>query len=325
LQAGERLRVSELIDEFDRLAPGSPLLLNLRFQVAVAEGKTNSLPEKVRQWVGKETERRNAPLLAEAGRLLSEIGMSQEAIPYLKSAYQFDPQWLRPLVVGLSRASNIEEALQLCVERYRIEPTVEVVSLLADLAILSVGRTALDPRIEQMIQESLVRFPSNHKLLELVGTLRLFQQRYQESFELLAQAEKLAPRSAAALNNLAMAAAEIPGREVEGLARIEKAIELHGRTPELLDTLGIVQLACGRANQAEASLKESWEAKRDSRTLLHWIQSLQAQGKQTEIRERLRFFHLSDLKGQVLTPREQQAIETLRQSNSLSTSSKESS
>lgn len=325
LQAGERLRVSELIDEFDRLAPGSPLLLNLRFQVAVAEGKTNSLPEKVRQWVGKETERRNAPLLAEAGRLLSEVGMVQEAIPYLKSAYQIDSQWLRPLIVGLSRAGNIDEALELCVERYRIEPTVDVVSLLADLAILSVGRTALDPRIEQMMQESLVRFPSNHKLLELVGTLRLFQQRYQESLELLLQAEKLAPRSAAALNNLAMAASEIPGREVEGLARIEKAIEIHGRTPELLDTLGIVQLACGRAKQAEASLKESWEAKQDSRTLLHWIQSLQAQGKQTEIRERLRFFNLSDLKGQVLTPREQESIEMLRQSNSLPTSSKESS
>lgn len=317
LQAGELNRVAEWIDEFDRIAPGSPMLLNLRFQMMLAEGKTNELPEKVRDWLGDEQQRRNAPLLAEAGRLLSEQGFPVESLPHLRAAYRMDSRWLRSLVVGLSRAERLDEALRLCVERYQSEPNVETVSLLTDLAILSVGRSPLEPRIDQIINESLTQFASSPKLLELVGTLRLFQQRYPESFELLGRAERLAPRSIVILNNLAIAASEIPGREREGLASVEKAITLNGSTPDLLDTLGTVQLACGFAEEAEASLKTSWKEKPDVRTLLHLIQALEAQGKAAEVREQLRALRLSDLQDIVLTPREQKAIETLLQSYDL--------
>jgi Flp pilus assembly protein TadD len=325
LQVGELSRVSELIDDFDALAANSPLLLNLRFQLAVAQGKESQLAEKMRQWVGREGIRPNAALLAEAGRLLSEQGMSSDALPYLKSAYELDSQWLRPLVVGLSRAERLSEALQLCTERYRVEPTIETVSLLTDLAILSVGRSVLDPRVDQMIQESLLRFPSSHKLLELAGTLRLFQHRYIEAVELLARAEKLAPSSVVTLNNFAIAASEIPGREREGLARIEKAIELYGRTPDLLDTLGTVQLACGQPEKAEESLMSSWEQHPDSRTLLHLLQSMHAQKKESEIREKMGLFRRKDLQGVVLTPREQQALEMLRQFSDSAKASEDSS
>ena len=315
LQVGERDRVVQLIEELDQLSSGSPLLLNLRFQCALADGKAVRLAEKVHQWVGNELDNRNAPLLAEAGRLLSDQGLHLEALPYLQSAYQIDPQWLRPLIVALSRAGKMDDAFKLCVERYRVEPTVETVSVLVDLAIFSVGQFPLEPQIDQIIMESVARFPSNYKLLELAGTLRLFQQRYQEAFGLLILSEKLAPQSVITLNNLAIVASEIPGREQEGLARIEKAIKLFGRTPDLLDTLGTVQLTCGLAAQAETSLAASWEEKQDARTLLHLIQALLAQGKQVEIRERLKFLKLSDLRGIVLTTREQKAIESLLQTN----------
>ena len=315
LQLGERDRVVRLIEELDQFSSASPLLLNLRFQVALAEGKAERLAEKVHQWVGKELDNRNAPLLAEAGRLLSVQGLHFEALPYLQSAYQIDPQWLRPLIVALSRAGKIEDAFKLCVERYRVEPTLETVSVLVDLAIFSVGQFPLEPQIDQIIMEALTKFPLNYQLLELTGTLRLFQQRYQEAFSLLIRSEKLAPQSVITLNNLAIVASEIPGREQEGLARIEKAIERFGRSPDLLDTLGVVQLTCGLAAQAETNLAASWKEKQDARTLLHLIQSLQAQGKQTELRERLKSLKLSDMRGIVLTTREQKAIESLRQTN----------
>jgi tetratricopeptide (TPR) repeat protein len=201
------------------------------------------------------------------------------------------------------------------VERYRVEPTLETVSVLVDLAIFSVGQFPLEPQIDQIIMEALTKFPLNYQLLELTGTLRLFQQRYQEAFSLLIRSEKLAPQSVITLNNLAIVASEIPGREQEGLARIEKAIERFGRSPDLLDTLGVVQLTCGLAAQAETNLAASWKEKQDARTLLHLIQSLQAQGKQTELRERLKSLKLSDMRGIVLTTREQKAIESLRQTN----------
>lgn len=317
LQAGDRKSVVDWIVEFDRIAPNSPMLLNLRFQLALAEGQNKGLPDKVREWVGDKQQRNNASLLAEAGRLLSEQGFAVESLPYLEEAYRMDSQFLRPFIVGLSRAERLDEALKLCVERCKAEPNVETVCLLTDLSILSLSRSPLDPGIDKMISDSLMRFPASPKLMELVGTLRLFQQRYQESFELLVRAEKLAPRSIMTLNNLAIAASEIPGREREGLARIEKAIDLYGNTPELLDTLGTVQLACGLADKAEASLKKSWDEKPDSRTLLHLLQAFQAQGKSKELREHIRSFQLSDLRGLAMTKREQLAIESLLKSKDL--------
>jgi tetratricopeptide (TPR) repeat protein len=317
LQAGDRKSVVDWIVEFDRIAPNSPMLLNLRFQLALAEGQNKGLPDKVREWVGDKQQRNNASLLAEAGRLLSEQGFAVESLPYLEEAYRMDSQFLRPFIVGLSRAERLDEALKLCVERYKAEPNVETVCLLTDLSILSLSRSPLDPGIDKMISDSLMRFPASPKLMELVGTLRLFQQRYQESIELLVRAEKLAPRSIMTLNNLAIAASEIPGREREGLARIEKAIDLYGNTPELLDTLGTVQLACGLADKAEASLKKSWDEKPDSRTLLHLLQAFQAQGKSKELREHIRSFQLSDLRGLAMTKREQLAIESLLKSKDM--------
>lgn len=315
LQLGERDRVVRLIEELDQFSSGSPLLLNLRFQVALGDGKAERLAEKVQQWVGKELDNRNAPLLAEAGRLLSVQGLHLEALPYLQSAYQIDPQWLRPLIVALSRAGKIEDAFKLCVERYRVEPTVETASVLIDASIFSVDQYSVEPEVDQIILDSLTRFPMNYQLLELAGTLRLFQQKYPEAFGLLIRSEKLAPQSLITLNNLAIVASEIPGREQEGLARIEKAIELYGKTPDLLDTLGTVQLTCGLAAQAEINLIASWKEKKEARTLLHLIQSLQAQGKQAELRERLKSFKLSGLQGVVLTTREQKAVDSLRQTN----------
>jgi predicted Zn-dependent protease len=311
LQVGEQARVAELVDEFAGFSPNNPLLLNLRFRLAATEGEVAGLGEKVRAWVGDAKEQRNPSLLAEAGRLLSEQGLTEDSLPYLRAAYAMDSQWLRPLIVGLSRAGKLEEALRLCVERFAIEPNLETISLLTDVAILSIGRSPLDPQIDRMIRDSLVKFPASPKLLELVGTLRLFEARFPEAVELLLRAEKLAPRSLMTLNNLAIAAAEIPGRELEGLARAERAIEIYGRTPDLLDTLGIVQLYCGFPDKAEASLRASWEAKADSRTLLHLIQALSVQGKEAEVRERLRSLKLEELSGVVLTPRERQAIDKL--------------
>lgn len=314
LQIGETDRVLPLIEEFFRIAPTSPLLLNLRFQVAISTGKTDRIVDDVQRWMGDAQEKRNAPLLAEAGRLLSEKGFYDAAVSYLEAAYKIDSQWLRPLVVGLSRAGKLNDALNRCIDRYKAQPTADTASILADLAILSVGRSPLEPSTEQLIDEIIVRFPTNPKLLELVGTLRLFQQRYQEAFSLLIRAEKLAPQSVITLNNLAIVASEIPGREREGLARIERAIQLYGKTPDLLDTLGTVQLACGLAAQSETTLTISLQEKPDTRTLLHLLQTLQAQGKQSEIRDRLAAFKISQLQGIPLTAREQQAINELRKS-----------
>ena len=67
--------------------------------------------------------------------------------------------------------------------------------------------------------------------------------------------------------------------------------------------------------QAADSAKCCWLPDRatgiGARTLLHLIQALSVQGKEAEVRERLRSFKLEELNGIVLTPRERQAIDKL--------------
>ncbi|MFN9941084.1 MAG: hypothetical protein ACK56I_16560, partial [bacterium] len=75
------------MDEFAGFSPNNPLLLNLRFRLAATEGEVAGLGEKVRAWVGDAKEQRNPSLLAEAGRLLSEQGLTEDSLPYLRAAY----------------------------------------------------------------------------------------------------------------------------------------------------------------------------------------------------------------------------------------------
>ena len=68
---------------------------------------------------------------------------------------------------------------------------------------------------------------------------------------------RLDPDNALILNNLAYLLVEEANRPAEALPYAERARELSGSEPNVLDTLGWVYIRNGRNEQAEAALKEA--------------------------------------------------------------------
>src|SRR5262249_44691498 len=93
-------------------------------------------------------------------------------------------------------------------------------------------------------------------MLEL-AELRDFQNKYTEAEDLYRQVLKSDRSNGTALNNLAWLLAQKPGGAAEALALIDRAIEVHGPAPGLLDTRATVNLARDRADAAIRDLEEA--------------------------------------------------------------------
>ena len=126
----------------------------------------------------------------------------------------------------------------------------------------------------KVINDALVKFPKSADLLDEIATMYLMQRNYPEAISFFESSEKIDPKRGRTLNNLAMALSEMPMRRQEAVAKIERAIALYGRAPDLLDTLGQVYFRSERIEQAIAVLKEALGQKNDNSFRIHLAQCL---------------------------------------------------
>ncbi|MFN9605899.1 MAG: hypothetical protein ACK6A7_21035, partial [Planctomycetota bacterium] len=141
--------------------------------------------------------------------------------------------------------------------------------------------------------------------------LRLSQFRYEEAFRLLEAANRLSPDSLLTLNNLAIAASEIPGKESLGLSMIYRAIANYCRMPDLIDSRGLVLLRIGSIREARESFDEAYALLPDPRFRLHRIQVDMAESVEIDPNKIVGSINLDSLRTMKLTPREQTALDQL--------------
>jgi Flp pilus assembly protein TadD len=123
----------------------------------------------------------------------------------------------------------------------------------------------------------------------------------------------LAPNSVRVLNNLAIALSELDDRSGDALAVINRAIDLVGESPELLDTLGMVLFRTGNFSDAISRLREAAATSNDTRHRFHLLMALLETGDEAEalaIWSRLDF---QELKRATLTPSERIALKRIDQ------------
>jgi tetratricopeptide (TPR) repeat protein len=298
-----------LVDRIEAITPGSLYVLNLRVRQAKVEKRLEDIPAMVESWIQAGADIQAYSRNAAAGSALMQLGLDELGASYLKRAYEENAKEFRPYAIVLSRMGKLKDAIEVCIGQSESDLAPEAIALLADIAFSDAGLTKLDERVEKVFSDALNRFPSNATILESLGTLRLNQQRYAEAYDLLRRAEAIAPNNLMTLNNIAMTTSEIPGKEMEGLPRIKRAIELYGRHPELLDTLGVVQFRCGMLKEAEASLQEAVSRGTDPRFRLHLIQVLGARNNSVEIRKIARELNVQELRKMPLTASERLVVE----------------
>ena len=318
LRAEQTQDVTALADQLDAITKGSPVALDLRLRLAKQAGDSEKIEQYARDWANRAMEvdgLLQASVWETAGQLLSRLGYHKESIDWLEKAYRDDSERFRPYVLGLTRASRFDEAIKLCSDQFTEDHAADTASVLADVAVLmGLGLQArpLSEKEETVLAEALKEHPKDARLLEAIATLRLAQERYSDAIPLYQESAKFAPDNVRLLNNLAMALSEISGREREAIPCARKAIELYGRSPELLDTLGIVLSRNDLAKEAEQVLREAVSANPDPRYRFHLLVALLAQEKRVEAISQWSQLDLDALRKSALSPAERRDLNQIR-------------
>ncbi|WP_164101194.1 tetratricopeptide repeat protein [Candidatus Laterigemmans baculatus] len=313
VRGGAVSEAARVADRLATLAPSSREALDLRLRIVKQREQESQLAPLVNDWLATPGNANSPAAKAAAGQVLSNLGSHALAVDLLAEAYEAEPaSEFSPFVTVLFQSGDARRAAEVCMAHFRKHRSPEPVALLADVVVKAGDLDLLTPDVEHVLADGATAFPQSVRVLEAIGTLRLIQQQFAEAVDCYVQAEKLDPNSALTLNNLAIALVEIPGRQDEGLVRIQRAIELYGRYPELLDTLGFVQLHCQQFAEAEATLREAFAMSNDPRHQFHLLLALHAQKKTTEAKQFWSQLDLSQLDAANLTPSERKQLDDLR-------------
>ncbi|TWU21232.1 Tetratricopeptide repeat protein [Novipirellula galeiformis] len=316
LRADQIADVAPLADRLDAISNGAPIGLDIRLRLARKQGDDVRAAELTKAWT-EQTVQSGTMLQAgaweTAGRTLSNLGYHEEALEWLEQAYQENRDTFRVFVIALARGKQFPRALEICQAHYQATRQPDAVALMADVVTIQGDIQNVPAEIDAIFDDAIKRFANVPRLIESIATLRLSQQRYPEAVALYEKAEQLAPDNVRVLNNLAMALSEIAGREASAVSRIQKAIDLYGRSPELLDTQGLVLLRNGRIDEAISILREATSGSDDPRYRFHLLMALMRAGDKVESRAQWAKLNVRALKETVLTPAERRDFEIMQQ------------
>lgn len=282
-QAGAQARLADTqraLQKLQGISGSSIASLQLICRLAVAQGKQDQIESLTANWVQEAGDlgALEQQVWELAGRILGELGLTDDSILWLDRVYQQDPSKYQLLVVALAKAQQLDRAIELSVAGYQSSPSAEAATLLAEVTMLLLGTQPASAEVEQALRDALAKFSDSPQFLEAYATVRLMQERFEEAAAGFEAVEKLAPGRLRTLNNWAMALSEIPMGKELALQKIEKAVEVYGRFPELLDTLGLVLFRNGRLDQARQMFTEAADQGDDPRFQLHLAQIALAQG-----------------------------------------------
>ncbi|WP_197231905.1 tetratricopeptide repeat protein [Novipirellula artificiosorum] len=309
-------KIKQLLQSLRDLQPGSLATMEIGVRYADRLGERDTAPELVEQWVedavadGTATANQ-APLVAASS--LIQLGFNDEALQWLKKAYELNPDALATYVVTLGKAGRVEEALAVCCDHHTKHEDETSAILLAEL-LATKTPSEMNPQHLELVDQAVQRFDRSAALLESVATLRMQQQDFPAAIELYQKTELLDPLRVRTLNNLAMVLSQVPGRAAEGIEPIQRAINLAGEVPELLDTKGVVLMKAGQLKEAERAFRNAMQDSEEPRYRFHLVMVLLAQGNQDTAIQQWNQIDLEKLNPSGLTAEERETLAEMKKS-----------
>jgi tetratricopeptide (TPR) repeat protein len=152
---------------------------------------------------------------------------------------------------------------------------------------------------------------SNPKFMISMGDMWLSRKAIERAIDSYRKLLIVDPNNIIAMNNIACLVAEETGKTDESLTMIDKAIEVAGRSPDLLDSKGHILSIAGRHADAVPWFEEAAAKGTDPRAWLHLFSALKKSGRSEEaakIRSKIDFEAIRKLH---LSPEEEKEIESL--------------
>jgi tetratricopeptide (TPR) repeat protein len=191
--------------------------------------------------------------------LLEQAGCGADAVRHYRRYVEMDkkPEAVLYLAACLARQKQLGEALDLCDSAWKSCPPGLVARTTLDILSESHPDNRQLDRFEGRLKEAVDKDQKSNDLLLFLGSLYELRGRYEEAVTLYRQVLERDSRNAVALNNVAWILAMQDGKGEEALVWVNKAIEVLGPIPELLDTRAVAFLVAGRTDSALEDLLEA--------------------------------------------------------------------
>ena len=267
----------------------------------------NTLPD-VEQQTGK------ARAYLGIGNLYASIGEHEQAAAWYRKLSEIAPQTYILLVRELAAQGQLNEAIDVCLAAQDIveDSSTNVAAVLAQLMSSAAEETEAEERVQPIIDAALQSHQDDVDLLLAVAVMQVTRGQDDVAVRHFQRVLEIVPEHPLALNNLATLLAERPNQLAEALQYIEQAIEISGRQPALLDTLGTIQLRLGEPASAVSSLEEAvLLGGNDARYHFHLAIAYQKTDQIENARDSLRRARRGGLAKMVLTQGDQQWLQEL--------------
>jgi len=217
------------------------------------------------------------------------------------------------LAVCLARQGKMDEAVGLCVDAAKSDPTTR--AALALTAALLTGRpdAKASERAEPVLSAALAAHKDDPALLASLANVRLVQKRSDDAVKLLQQVLQLQPKNVIVLNNLAAVLSEQPQKREDAMRYVDQAIDQAGPQPQLLDTKAMICLFAGNPDEAARLLEEAVLAPNpDPRYLFHLAAAYYRKNDLDKFRAAMAKVRLDELATTLLTEADEKLLAELR-------------
>ena len=287
------------------------LLLLAQSRTAEIKPLIDQLADELLNEAGNDPEE-TAGIYQSIGDIHLAVQQHPEAEHWYQLLADLIPREYEGLVTAKARQGRIDEAIQIAENAESDDsarPAVVIAKVLASSHPSREDLRLADPLLSRAVAEH----PDNTELLKWVAHLRCLEKRSDDAIRLYESVLKRTPEDPAVLNNLAALLAEQPPRRKEALAYVDKAIEIAGPKPWLLDTKGTILLLEGEAVEAIELLKEATSLGSDPRRLLHLAVAYQQTGELTKAEDSLQKAHDCNLAGQIVTETDRRLLTELEE------------
>lgn len=319
-------RVKAAADQLARMPGGMLQSLELSMIFDQRSGDDFDASRTLESWMEKARPEQDRRLLggveSAAGQALMKLGMVEEGLDWFEKAYEANEEALAPYVIALGKAQEYDKAASVCARHFKKHQDAASATLLAE-SLLATDNSNAAATYKDVLRDATDLHSNNVPLLEGVATLAMQTGEPEDAIKLYLRVLSREPLRLRALNNIAMAYAEVPGLASEGLIHIDRALKFSDRNPELLDTKGTVLFKASRHKEALAVFNEAIERHKalagddaegsgEPRFLFHRILVLLALNRQQEARESWDQLDVAKLDKKGLTPEEQQVLEQMK-------------
>jgi len=198
--------------------------------------------------------------MGSVAELLNYYGFANQAEAAYKAFIARDPKQperLLALIQFLARRDRVSEAMEILQKAWTIcrpEPVATAALALYDAPSVDDSQRR---QVEALVAEAVRKRPGAVLLAAKLGVIWIRQGRFDDAEGLFRRLLTSDPDNTDALNSLAwLLALQDQSKTQEALALVDRAIEIQGPIPSLLDTRAVVLIRAGQPGKAIQDLRE---------------------------------------------------------------------